>query len=63
MQVESEQSDEESSEEEYKEGTAQKYISPIEVEDHLKKLWKLEHKLLGLMFGRFCHSESNQTET
>ena len=61
--MESENSDVESSEEEYKEGTSQKYISPIEVEDHLKKLWKQEHQLLGLMFGRFSPLENNQTDT
>ena len=61
--MESEHSDVESSEEEYKEGTSQKYISPIEVEDHLKKLWKQEYQLLGLMFGRFSPLENNQTDT
>lgn len=31
--------DDESSEEEYREGGAQKFITPIEVEDHIRKLW------------------------
>ena len=33
-------SDEESSEEEYKEGGSQKFITPNDVEKHLKKLWE-----------------------
>ena len=35
------------------EGGAQKYITPIEVRDHLKKLWKKEENLLGLIYGRY----------
>lgn len=31
-----------SSEEEYKEGGPQKYITPIEVQDHIRKLWSVE---------------------
>lgn len=38
--VDSEEGDgDEESEEEYKEGGSQKYITPLEVEDHIKKLW------------------------
>lgn len=41
-----------SEDEEFKEGTPQKYITPIEVQDHLKKLWAKERNLLDLMYGR-----------
>ena len=63
MNAESENDEDESSEEEYKEGGSQKYITPIEVEDHIKKLWNKEYELLGLMFGRFSAEEPNQTES
>ena len=58
-------SDEESSEEEYKEGGSQKFITPNDVEKHLKKLWESEHELLGLMYGRFdpTKTEDNKIET
>lgn len=37
-----------------KENTAhQKLISPIEVKDHIEKLWAKEKDLLDIMFGRF----------
>ena len=41
-----------SDDEEFKEGTPQKYITPIEVRDHLKKMWEKERALLDLMYGR-----------
>ena len=48
-----------SEDEEFKEGTPQKYITPIEVKDHLTKLWSKEGNLLNLLFGRVgTHSES-----
>ena len=40
-------------EEEFKEGSAQKYISPIEVREHIEKLWRKEGDLLNLMYGKF----------
>lgn len=55
--------DSESSEEEYKEGGSQKYISPIEVQDHIRKLWAKESELLGLMYGRFDRSQPFRTNT
>lgn len=42
-----------SDDEEYREGTAQQYITPLEVRDHIIKLWDKEHELLGLLFGKF----------
>ena len=39
--------------EEFKEGGQQKYISPLEVQDHIKKLWNREKDLLDLMYGKF----------
>jgi hypothetical protein len=39
--------------EEFKEGTQQKYISPIEVRDHISRLWRKEGDLLNLIFGKF----------
>jgi hypothetical protein len=39
--------------EEFKEGTPQRYITPIEVQDHLKKIWANEYNLLSLLYGRF----------
>lgn len=56
-------SDEES-EEEYKEGGAQKFITPIEVEDHMRKLWAADEQLLGLIYGRFdpqCPFKTNSS--
>jgi hypothetical protein len=41
-----------SGDEEFKEGTPQKYITPIEVMDHLNKLWNKERTLLDLMYGK-----------
>ena len=55
--------DSESSEEEYKEGGSQKYISPIEVQDHIKKMWAKEGELLGLMYGRFDRTQPFRTNT
>jgi len=54
---------EESSEEEYKEGGAQKYISPIEVQDHIKRLWAKDGQLLGLMYGRFDRTYPMRTDS
>ena len=54
---------EESSEEEYKEGGSQKYISPIEVQDHIRRLWSKEIELLGLMYGRFDRHAPFRTDT
>lgn len=54
---------ESSDEEEYKEGGPQKYITPIEVRDHIRKLWAADEELLSLMYGRFDRSRSNQTDT
>ena len=53
----------ESSEEEYKEGGAQKYITPIEVQDHIKKLWNKELELLGLIYGKFDPKKPFNTDT
>ena len=39
--------------EEFKEGTQQKFISPIEVKDHITKLWRKEADLLNLIYGKF----------
>ena len=39
--------------EEFKEGGQQKYISPIEVKEHIEKLWRKEGDLLNLMYGKF----------
>jgi DNA-directed RNA polymerase I subunit RPA1 len=39
--------------EEFKEGGSQKYISPIEVIDHIKKMWQKESDILNLMYGKF----------
>jgi len=44
---------ESSDDEEYQEGTAQQYISPIEVQDHIRKLWAKEIELLGLLYGKY----------
>lgn len=44
---------ESSEEEEYKEGGAQKFITVIEIEDHIRKLWQREEALLSLIYGRF----------
>jgi hypothetical protein len=41
-----------SEDEEFKEGTPQKYITPIEVQDHLERMWLKEGSLLNLMYGR-----------
>ena len=41
-----------SEDEEFKEGTPQKYITPIEVMDHLIKLWNKESAMLDLLYGR-----------
>lgn len=49
--------EDESSEEEYKEGGPQKYISPIEVQDHIKRLWAKNSHILNLMYGRFDKSK------
>ena len=59
----SESDEDESSEEEYKEGGSQKYITPLEVEDHVRRLWGTESALLGLMYGRFASEAANQTDT
>lgn len=53
----------ESSEEEYREGGAQKFITPIEVEDHMRKLWAADEQLLGLIYGRFDRKCVNETNT
>ena len=53
----SEPSEESSDDEEYKEGTAQQFITPIEVRDHIQKLWNKEHELLGLLFGKYDPSK------
>lgn len=48
-----------SDDEEFKEGTPQKYITPIEVKDHLAKMWSKEGNLLNLLYGRVdINSES-----
>ena len=60
---EDEEDDDESSEEEYKEGGSQKFITPIEVQDHIRKLWNKESQLLGLMYGRFDQSKPFETDT
>lgn len=39
--------------EEFKEGGQQKYISPLEVQDHINKMWSKEKDLLDLMYGKF----------
>jgi hypothetical protein len=39
--------------EEFKEGGSQKYISPLEVMDHINKLWTKEKDLLSLIYGKF----------
>jgi hypothetical protein len=39
--------------EEFKEGGQQKYISPLEVREHISKLWNREKDLLDLMYGKF----------
>ena len=39
--------------EEFQEGSQQKYISPIEVKGHIDKLWKVDGDLLDLVFGKF----------
>lgn len=39
--------------EEFKEGGSQKYISPIEVMEHINKLWNKEKDILNLMYGKF----------
>lgn len=39
--------------EEYKEGGQQKYISPVEVRDHINRLWRKEGDLLNLVYGKF----------
>ena len=61
--VEVDPADSESSEEEYKEGGAQKYITPIEVQDHIKKLWGKELELLGLIYGKFDPKKPFNTDT
>lgn len=38
----------------------QKYISPIEVKDHIKKLWAKEKDLLDLIFGRFIATGTHE---
>ena len=48
-----------SDDEEYREGTAQQYITPIEVRDHIRRLWTKEHELLDLLFGKFDPSKPN----
>ena len=53
----------EDSEEEYKEGGSQKYISPIEVRDHIERLWNKEHELLGLIYGRFDRTQPFKTDS
>ena len=45
------------SEEELIEGGAQKYITPIEVRDQLRKMWKKEECLLGLIYGKYDPSQ------
>ena len=54
---------ESSDDEEYREGTAQQFITPLEVKDHLEKLWSKEYELLGLMFGKYDPSKPNQTDS
>lgn len=39
--------------EEFKEGGQQKYISPLEVQYHINKMWAKEKDLLDLMYGKF----------
>lgn len=41
-----------SDDEEFREGTPQKYITPMEVNDHITKMWAKEKALLDLMYGR-----------
>lgn len=55
--------EEESSEEEYQEGGSQKFITPIEVEDHIRKLWKKEQQLLGLIYGKFDAKNSIKVDS
>lgn len=52
-----------SEEDELPEVGTQKYITPIEVRDHLKKLWKKEESLLGLIYGRFDAEKPFHTDT
>lgn len=54
---------EEEDEEEEKGGDAsgkQKYISPIEVKDHIKRFWEKERELLELIFGRYYANNSDE---
>lgn len=44
---------EEEVDEEFKEGTQQKFISPSEVKDHIEKTWRKEGDLLNLIYGKF----------
>lgn len=53
----SELAEESSDDEEYKEGSAQQFITPIEVRDHIEKLWNKEYELLGLLFGKYNPSK------
>ena len=39
--------------EEFKEGSAQKFISPQEVKEHIEKTWAKEKDLLDLIYGKF----------
>jgi len=48
--------------EEYKEGTSQKYISPTEVQDHIIKLWNRQEDMLNLMFGKFEQGSKQEME-
>ena len=48
-----EQVEEELEDDFVKEGGQQKYISPSEVKEHIKKLWSQESGLLNLMYGKF----------
>ena len=56
---EAEQMEEELDDEHVKEGGQQKYISPSEVKEHIKKLWSKESGLLNLMYGKFEPCEEN----
>lgn len=52
--------DEEEEEDEVDNSGKQKYISPIEVKDHIKRYWQKEKDLLELIFGRYYSSNSSE---
>lgn len=52
-----------SDDEEFKEGTPQKYITPIEVMDHLRKLWNKESSLLDLLYGKINMTKESSAES